>query len=215
MTKRKTILSLIANILIVVLTAAIVCSYFSAKPSLLVQSGFGSFRYFTTDSNVLVAIAALVTAVCDIRILAKKTDTIPKAALMFKFVGTACVMLTMIVTILFLVPVYGGFVFRGTLIIVHAVTPLLAVLSFAFLETVHHIKRLPSLAGVVPMMLYGIVYYIEVRVIGEENGGWKDFYMYNRGGQWFLSLFLLTAGCFAVTLLTAFIHNLVLKHTKT
>ena len=48
----------------------------------------------------------------------------------------------------------------------------------------------------------------------EANGGWKDFYAYNRGGHWLLSTVLMTSGCFVAAILTAVIHNIVLKKQK-
>ncbi len=214
MSKRKTILSLIFNILAFVSTAVIFVSYFFEEPSILIQNGFDSLKYFTTDSNILAAIVCAVTAVYDIRILSGKSDTLPQAVLILKFIGTACVTLTMVATVLFLMPVYGMFVLSGSLIVVHATTPLLALISFVFFETVHHISIPKSLLGAVSMMLYGIVYYLEVKVIGEANGGWKDFYAYNRGGHWLLSTVLMTSGCFVAAILTAVIHNIVLKKQK-
>ncbi len=212
MSKRKKILSLIFNVLAFVSTVIIFISYFFEEPSILIQNGFDSLKYFTTDSNILVAVVCAITAVYDIRILAGKSDTLPQAVLILKFIGTACVTLTMTATVLFLMPVYGMFVLKGSLIIVHVTTPLLALISFVFFETVHRISIPKSLLGAVPMMLYGIMYYIEVAVIGEANGGWKDFYAYNRGGHWLLSTVLMTSGCFVAAILTAVIHNLYLKH---
>lgn len=213
MTRKKALISLICNILAFISTVFAIISYFFIEPNILIQNGFDSLKYFTTDSNILVAIACAVTAISDIRILAGKSDTIPRPVLMFKFIGTACVTLTMTATVLFLMPVYGTFVIKGSLFIVHVSTPLLALLSFVFLETVHHISIPKSLLGTVPMMIYGIVYYIEVAVIGEANGGWKDFYVYDRGGHWILSTVLMTSGCFVASILTAVIHNLALKHS--
>ena len=128
MSKRKTILSLIFNVLAFVSTVIIFISYFFEEPSILIQNGFDSLKYFTTDSNILAAVVCAVTAVYDIRILSGKSDTLPQAVLILKFIGTACVTLTMVATVLFLMPVYGMFVLKGSLIIVHVTTPLLALI---------------------------------------------------------------------------------------
>lgn len=208
-TKKQTVFSLTANILIVILTAATVTSYFFEEPNQLIQNGFDSLRFFTTDSNILVALAAAVMIVCDIRLLTRKSATIPKSILMFKFVGTACVTLTMTATIFFLMPVYGTFVISGSLLIVHVITPLLALLSFVLAEKVHRISIPQSLWGTVPMMIYGIVYAVMV-----TNGIWNDFYQYNRGGHWFLSAVFMTSGCFVMAMITALLHNLAIKKQK-
>ena len=163
---------------------------------------------------MFVAIASLIVAVCDIRILAGKSDHIPDAVLMTKFMGVAGTTMTMCATFLFLLPHYGVFVISGSLFIVHAVTPLIVLLSFVLLETTCHITVPKSLIGVIPMMVYGLVYMVEVGFIGEQNGGWADFYAYNRGGHWLASGILMTAGCFAAAFLTAVLHNLGVKHSS-
>ena len=56
MTKKKTILSLIFNLLAFVSTIIIFISYFFEEPSILIQNGWDSLKYFTTDSNILVAV---------------------------------------------------------------------------------------------------------------------------------------------------------------
>ncbi|MBQ7521897.1 MAG: hypothetical protein IJU14_03360 [Clostridia bacterium] len=209
MTKKKTMLSLITNLLIFVITVCVVISYFFAEPNVLIQHGVDAFRFFTTDSNILVAIASITVAIADIRILLGKTESLPKAILLFKFVGTACVTLTMTATVGFLMPVYGTFVMQGSLIIVHAITPLLALLSFVFLENVYCISIPQSLIGTIPMMIYGLVYAFMV-----THHIWDDFYRYNRGGQWLLSAIFMTSGCFVMAIITALLHNLALRNKK-
>lgn len=206
--KRKAAASLIFNTLIFVITVAVVISYFFEEPGPLIQNGYESFRFFTTDSNILVAAASLVIALCDIMILKNRTDTIPKGVILFKFVGTACVFLTFSVTLLFLLPQYGPIVYKRTLTIVHVTNPLMALFSLIFLETSHKLRLREILIGVVPMFIYGIIYLIEVVVVGTENGGWKDFYGFNQNGQWYFSIILMTVGSFAASAAVAVLHNL-------
>ena len=52
MSKRKTILSLIFNVLAFVSTVIIFISYFFEEPSILIQNGCDSLKYFTTDSKI-------------------------------------------------------------------------------------------------------------------------------------------------------------------
>lgn len=211
MTKRKTVISLIVNLLIFIITVVVFISYFFVEPNILIKNGWESLKYFTTDSNILTAIASLIVAVFDIRILQKKADTLPKAVVLFKFIGTSCVTMTFGATILFLMPFYGTMVIGGTLFIVHVSTPLMALLSFILLETVCHIRIREMLLALLPMYGYGMLYFIMVRVIGEANGGWKDFYAYNRGGNYGLSWLLMGTGCMAAAILPCVLHNVVLK----
>ena len=214
MSKTKTIISLIVNLLIFVITVVVFISYFFTEPNILIKTGWESLKYFTTDSNLLVAAASLVVAICEIRMLKGDIKTLPRAAVMFKFIGSACVMMTFGATMLFLMPHYGTMVISGGLFIVHVSTPLMAVLSLMLLETVHRI-RIPELfIPLIPMFLYGAVYYVMVKVLGEAHGGWKDFYAYDRGGQYIWSLIFMTLGCVVAAVLTGVLHNLLVKHAE-
>ena len=213
LTKPKVIASLAVNLFIFVVTAVIVVSYFFEKPSELMRHGSETFRFFTTDSNILAAICSLAAAVCEGRILLKKTDALPKAAVLLKCVGTVSVMLTFCTTVFFLVPVYGPALLLGKYTIVHVATPLLSLVSFAVLETVYPVRfRFVPLA-IIPMAIYGIVYLTEVVVIGEQNGGWRDFYAFNRTGQWYLTGVIMLAAVFVIACLTALFHNAFVKRS--
>ena len=206
--KRKAEALLACNLIVFVITVAVVISYFFEDPGPLIQNGYESFRFFTTDSNILAAAAALLAAFCDIRIIKGRSDSIPKAVLLLKFVGVSSVMLTFSVTALFLFPLYGPLVYEGTLILFHVVNPLIAFASLIFFETAHRIRFREMLPGALPMAVYGTVYYIEVLVIGEQNGGWKDFYGFNKDGQWLLSVLLMLIGGLGIAVLTAVLHNI-------
>ena len=55
------------------------------------------------------------------------------------------------------------------------------------------------------MLIYGIVYLTMVVFIGENNGGWIDFYHFNIGGFWYISFLAVLA----VTLLIASAERLI------
>ena len=63
--KTKTILSLICNCVIFLVTTGVFISYFFVK-SRVIENGWQSLRFFTTDSNLLTAVAAALVAVCDV-----------------------------------------------------------------------------------------------------------------------------------------------------
>ena len=211
MSKSKTIVSLIMNALIVICTAAIVVSYFTGKPGVLIRNGCESFKFFTTDSNILSAIAALIVLIFDIRILIGKDKEIPQWAVMAKYIGTTSVMLTFATVMLFLGPMFGYyFVLKDTAFYMHFVGPLLALLSFWLFETSYIIpKRFIHLAAI-PMAIYGVVYVIEVLVIGEFDG-WDDFYGFNTGGRWYLSIAAILLGTYLLAIVIRLLHNYAVK----
>ena len=89
----------------------------------------------------------------------------------------------------------------GNNLFLHMICPLLAVVSFIF--DCGGEKRLdPRLtpAGVLPTLIYGAVYFIMVIVVGRENGGWADFYGFNMGGRWYVSVAVMLAATYAAAL---------------
>ena len=60
-----------------------------------------AFRFFTVQSNVLCALAALITAVC------RLAGNLPGWAWLLKYIGTAAVSVTMVTVFVFLAPSIG------------------------------------------------------------------------------------------------------------
>ena len=185
MTKTKAGISLILNCLTATITAfIIVLLFFIDDP--VINNGWESFLFFTTDANILTAVASVIIAVYDIRILRGKADALPKYAELLKFVGVVSLMLTFATVIFFLVPLYGvSYELGGTNCHMHLVAPMMSLLSFLFCEKRFKITLKESLLGLLPTAVYASVYYVMVIAIGAENGGWVDFYAFNQGGLWF------------------------------
>ena len=209
----KRILSaLILNILVVIATTAIVISYFFHSNNPLVLSGFDSFKFFTTDSNVLAALTSLVLIPFEIRILRGKRAKLPHAAVVFKYVGMTAVMLTFMTVIVLLAPYYGlPLMYQETGMYMHLAGPLAALFTFLFLETDSRITIPESFLALVPSVLYGAVYLVEVIVIGEQNGGWMDFYTFNRGGLWYITMPVILVATYVIATVTRLIHNKLTK----
>ena len=140
------------------------------------------FYYFTTLSNVLCAIAAL--AVCITRLCGE----LPFWALLLKYAGTAAVTVTMLTVLLFLGPVskdWKGLLSRADLFL-HLINPLLALVSFLFFEK----TAMPAwtiAVGTAPVVLYAILYWYKV-IRAPAPRRWEDFYGFNAGGKWPLSI---------------------------
>lgn len=186
-------LSLVCNIAILFFTAYAVSNYFRAD--VIHNSewynfvGFQCLRFFTEISNILVAISGLIIIGFNIKNLFCDEYKYPKWVLKIKYVGTVSVTLTMATVILFLAPgsalVGKGFFsfFSGGSFFTHLVNPLLAIVSFVFFERIEGFSFKNTFLGMIPTVLYGIVYFIMVVAIGEENGGWPDFYNFTFGGH--------------------------------
>ncbi len=206
-TKAKAAISLILNSITALMTAfVIVLLFFIDDP--VINNGWESFMFFTTDANILTAIASVVVAVFDIRVLRGKADAIPKYAELLKYIGVVSLMLTFSTVIFFLVPVYGaGYELGGTNFHVHLAAPMMSLFSFLFCEKRTKISFKESLFGLLPTAVYAAVYYVMVVAIGAENGGWIDFYTFNQNGHWFSFFVVLMAATFGICMLVRLTFN--------
>lgn len=144
------------------------------------------FRYFTTLSNVLCALASLVLVV--LYIFGK---ALPFWALLLKYAGTAAVSVTMLTVFLFLGPTSHDWKgqLTGPVFFLHLLCPLLAIVSLLVFEK----NAMPAWIipiGVLPVILYGILYMS--KVLKRPEPVWEDFYGFNRGGKWKISFLAMT-----------------------
>lgn len=205
---KKISAALIINILVVLSTAAITISYYFYSNNPLVETGADSYKFFTTDSNILAGISSLILIPFEIQILRGKREKLPHAAIVFKYISTTSVMLTFFTVIFLLLPQYGAvFLLLGTSFYMHLAGPLAALVTFLFLETDSRIKLWETLLALIPSILYGAVYLTQVVIIGENNGGWSDFYTFNRGGYWYITMAVILVFTYLIAFVTRLIHN--------
>lgn len=183
--KLRFVLDILCNLAVVVLTIWSVLSFFTVGGKGNMQgSSAHCFVYFTVDSNILAALAC--AAMLAVLVRRKVCSApVPRWAILFKYVGTAAVSVTLFTVLLFLGPLMGyGAMFAGANLFMHLVSPLLAIVSLVLLETQPPLLRRSVWLGLLPTFVYGTLYLIMVIVIGAENGGWTDFYGFNMGGLW-------------------------------
>lgn len=196
------VLSILINAFLFLSTAWIVVFSFRKDGVWDFKTGFGIFKYFTTLSNVLCAIAALILAIFML------TGQVPRSILMLKYVGTAAVAVTLLTVLVFLGPTQGyKFLLTGDGLFLHLIGPVLAIVSFCFLETETPLSFAESLLGLLPMILYGILYLIKVILVPEEKR-WDDFYGFNKGGKWAVSFTAMVIGTFLICVVLRLLANL-------
>ncbi len=209
---KRILAALIINIFVATATTAVAVSYYFYCENPLVVTGLDSYKFFTTDSNILAALSSLVMIPYEIQILRGKRERLPHAAIVFKYIGMISVMLTFITVLVVLLPVYDvKFLLLGTAFHMHVSGPLLALVTFLFLETDSKIKLPETLLALIPVVIYGAVYLTEAVIIGEENGGWMDFYTFNRGGLWYIIMPVILAETYLIAVVTRLIHNKFVK----
>ena len=112
----------------------------------------------------------------------------------------------MLTVFLFLGPNMGyKKLLTGTDLYMHLVTPLLAILTFFCFEK-REMSFQTALLGVLPVLLYGILYLYKV-IYAPENRRWDDFYGFNMGGRWPISFAAMLMGGLAISMLFLFLQN--------
>ena len=180
-----------ANLIVVVFTAVCLCVCFRKDGKWSVQAGLRALRFFTTLSNVLCAVASLL-------VLLTLRRGVPFGIWLLKYIGTAAVAVTFMTVMVFLGPTMGykdqlkGFAFY-----LHVSGPLIAIISFCFLERWYPLSFALSLTGMLPVILYGSFYLNRV-VVAKK---WDDFYGFNKSGKWQISFSAMVAGSFLLCIL--------------
>ena len=151
-------------------------------------------RFFTTLSNLLCALTALLV------VIFRVCGGAPNWVLVLKYIGTAAVTVTLLTVLLFLGPTKGfKRMFSGPDFWLHLPAPVLAIVSLLLCDK----PALPfagTLLGVLPVLLYSIVYIFRVLFAPEERR-WPDFYGFNRDGKWPVSLGAMLVGSYAASVL--------------
>jgi len=154
-----------------------------------------AFRYFTCQSNVLCAGAALLMVVTSL------SGPAPEWVWIIKYIGTVAVTVTMLTVFFFLAPSVGKdwvVLLKGADLYMHLLTPLAALISFCVFEK-RGMSFTQSLWGLLSIALYGPLYLYRILFAPEEKR-WNDFYGFNKNGRWPISFAAMLAGTFLICL---------------
>ena len=140
--------------------------------------------------------------------LAARSGAVPHGIWLAKYVGTAAVTVTMITVLVFLGPALGyKSQLSGFGLWLHLIGPLLAIVSFCFFERLYPLPLPLALSGLLPVVLYGLVYLYKVVLCPEEKR-WEDFYGYNKDGKWPIAFAAMMIGGALVCLLLRLLYRL-------
>ena len=156
------------------------------------------FKYFTTLSNILMGLVALMLAIVEI-ISLKNNKSINKIYYFIKYIATISVTITFLTVALFLAPVFYGKrffdAFHDTNFFYHFLNPVLSIIVFLFFENTKTIKFKQTFFGLIPFALYSIYYVIEA-VTHMDNGkvmngyDWYGFFYFGIPMFFVLMLFM-------------------------
>lgn len=159
---------------------------FMNVPDVIDAPGIESLKFFTVQSNILVGIVALIIFIYLILLNSGKIKSIPKVLYILKFIACVAVGLTFLTVLFYLAPFNpSGFfiLFANTNLLYHFIIPVLSLVSFIFFEKVDMNFKCTFLA-VLPMILYGIFYIINL-IVHMENGAVSmdyDWYGFAQNG---------------------------------
>lgn len=156
---------------------------FVSASGTLMQNGLNSMKYFTVLSNLLEGFASVVWLVSSHKNGKASAHWNGKAssngngkassqAELLKYIAAAAVGLTCVVVLTFLGPLYGyPSMFAGGSLLMHLLTPLIAIAEIIFLSDVTYTRKDNRLVVLSPL-IYG-VFYLGNNIIN-GIGEWPD-----------------------------------------
>ena len=173
------------------------------------------FKYFTSDSNILVALVSLVILGFSIKNIVQKRDEMPLWLVILYLIVTTGTTVTFLTTALFLAPtsVINGnsyfIMFEGKLFFLHFLTPVLAIILVVFFLDYYKFTWKHALMCISTVAFYSCFYIPFVL-----TGTWMDFYGFTFGGQlWIapISLVVMLGVTIGIGFLLVLFHNLFLQ----
>ena len=211
--KTRCISGIVICSLVIVLTFVAISlsllDFFNSESS---EAGIGTFKMFTTISNIIAAFSAAMCLPFQIDGLRRDRYKLPSWIVIVMYVGAVGVFLTFFVAIT-IISAYQGFVkamFTNAKLFMHTINPLLITLLFVLVISDTHIKFSFSFISIIPVIAYMIVYLIMVIILKE----WNDHYYTDKYMPWPVSLILIIAISFGICQLLRFLHNLTNKRVN-
>ena len=93
------------------------------------------FRWFTTDSNILTGLSAILIVPYAIEGISKKRLTYPKWLQRIHYAGTNCLTLILVFTVFFISQYDRSMAFGGTNFFLHIICPIMITVSFFMTES--------------------------------------------------------------------------------
>lgn len=129
-----------------------------------------TFKFYTTDSNILLIIASIIMVIYISLLWKGKIKKLPQWVTIFKLIATATVTLTMFITVFFLTPIsiYGissgqsafppETLYLGSNMLFHIVCPSVAIVTYLLFEDGKNIKLAKTTYSLIPTLAYGVFY---------------------------------------------------------
>lgn len=164
---RSTKARFVINVLIVAFVGIAWLMMVFGEEGMLSSGGLSSLKYFTTLSNVFEGVASIVWLMMNTDMgKTSKSEQGVRFADLLKYVACVCVGLTFLTVMIFLGPMFGyDHMFTHANLWFHLVIPLLSMGEFVFFNRAE-VRIRENFAAVVPMLLYGTVYLVNILING-------------------------------------------------
>ena len=206
--KWRSIVASIACFITIVLSLGSVAYGILTDTSL--ESVRAEFEWFTVDSNLLTAFAALMVFPYAVDGIKKKMLVYPKWVLLIHYAGTICITLTMVFT-LFVIRWYDPqLAFGDERIYLHVICPLAVLISFFMVESDYSIDKSDTFLGMIPFALYSFVYFYFV-VIAKS---WEDHYKLNTFVPFYVSIPIMYILAYIIACAIRYVQNSLLKYRE-
>ena len=212
--RRRSVIALFCVILTLALAFYGIIAGVNKTNTVLHENGFKSFIYYTMLSNALAALSAAIVFPFAVEGIRNKRFIMPKWAALMHYTSTTTIAITMVFVFAFISWASPEDAFGGANLVTHAICPPLIILSFFQIESGHVFTWKDRLIAIIPCASYTIVYYFEVVVVGDGNGGWPDIYHVCEYMPPALAIPAVLLLAFSVSTAVAWLSNLLTKKRK-
>ena len=208
-TRRQCLLAMISALTVVVCVCiGVTMNLTTVADENFDHMGLRTFCMFTVNSNILAAAAMAMVIPYTMDGLRTHNYYLPRWIVDVVYAGVTAVALTFLVSLFVLSPVKGFvLIFTGSRFFLHGVCPILAVAAFCFFMTQKELRIRDSLLAMIPVLIYAAVYFVMVVVLGEEKGGWNDFYGFATRVPWKVTAIAIMPLTFLIATGIRVLHN--------
>ncbi len=170
--------------------------------------GIRTFCMFTVDSNILAGLSMLLCLPYTVDGIRTGYYHLPDWVVVLMHISVTAVSLTFLVSLFILSPAKGfALIFSGSRFFLHGVCPVLCIVAFCLFINSHLIRYRESVLALIPVLIYAAVYVVMVVFIGEERGGWNDFYGFTTRVPIWVSFSVIIPMTVVIILLLRLGHN--------
>lgn len=168
------------------------------------------FQWFTIDSNIFMTLAVMMIIPFAIEGIQKKRFTYPKWAQCVHYAGVINTTVMLVFVVFFISSYDPELAFGKENFFLHIVCPLLVLISFFMVESVHPLTRLDNIRSLIPFTIYAILYLINVVFLKT----WEDHYLLNTILPFYISMPIMFVVAYSIGWLIRIVHNKLLKYRE-